>query len=384
MSDGIEELSARLSRTTPVITALDGIVDALRPYLGVDAPVEDVVRFLPEGGSLSGLLRALSPALDLDDGAGHLPLARHGSTTAAQVASAEAIATGARYGAVVVVDDFGDTLDAASAQRLASLLRRQPGQVWLSTRRPETARSFEANELVRLTRAQPGATPSRRVHYGNVASTKAERVAARELHRQVLPAMTARALLIGEGPHDAAAYGALAERLESDRATLPPDAYGITIIDAGSTDGGIDKVARVAELARGLGFRVVALVDYDNDEALAASRLAAVQAAADAVVRLPKGKAIEAAILDGVPDEEIISALRDLNQAYQLPLPTGWQSLTGVALADPTSKALKSNNGLHAPFIHALPATLPTLACDALRDAIDCARGVRIDALVQL
>jgi putative ATP-dependent endonuclease of OLD family len=384
ISHGIEQLSTKLSRAAPVITALDGIIEPLRAYLGVDYPVDELVLFLPEGGSLSALMRALAPALDLHDGAGHLPLARHGSTTLAQVASAEAIITSARSGAVILVDDFGDTLDAASAQRLATLLRRGHGQVWLSTRRPETARAFEADELVRLTRGTAGGGSSRLVHYGRVPTTRAERVAARELHRQILPAMTAKALLVVEGPHDVASYGSLSERREADQGVLPPEAYGIGIIDAGSTDGGIDKVARVADLARRLGFRVVVLIDYDNDDALAASRLAAAQAAADAVVRFPKGVAIELAILDGLSDSEIIDALRHLNAAYMLPLPAGWQSLTGAALKTAAREALKSNNGLHAHFIGALPTTLPALASAALDAAVEAARAIRVDALIQL
>jgi len=142
--------------------------------------------------------------------------------------------------------------------------------------------------LVRLTRGIAGGGSSRLVHYGHVPTTRAERVAARELHRQILPAMTAKALLVVEGPHDVATFASLSERREADLGVLPPEAYGIRIIDAGSTDGGIDKVARVADLARRLGFRVVVVIDYDNDDALAASRLAAAQAAADAVVRFPR------------------------------------------------------------------------------------------------
>ena len=150
MRDGIDRLSTDLAGALPVIEALNSTIAILRPYIGTDAPVEEIVRFLPDEGSLSGLLRALAPALDLSDDAGFLPLTRHGSTTHAQVAMAEAIATARHDDAVVTVDDFGDSLDTASAQRLAGLLRRESGQVWLSTRRPETAHSFEASELVRL------------------------------------------------------------------------------------------------------------------------------------------------------------------------------------------------------------------------------------------
>jgi putative ATP-dependent endonuclease of OLD family len=384
MTEGIEGLTARVTALDALEEALEAVLEMLRPYAGTDMPIEEMVRFLPEDGSLSGLLRSLSPAIDLGDAIGRLPLARHGSTTMAQVMTAELIAAAAQNDAVVAIDDFGDGLDAASAQRLASLIRQKAGQAWLSTRRPEAARGFDAEELVRLTRGQGTGAPGRTIHYGRVPGSRAERVAMRELHRQILPAMTARALLIGEGPHDSAAYGALAERLDAEQGVLPPEAYGIRIIDAGSTDGGIDKVAHVAELARGLGFRVVALSDYDRDEAAAASRLAAMQTAADAVVRLPKGNAIESALLAGLAEADVVAALQDLGQSYTLSLPAGWEALTAAELKGPAMKALKSNNGLHAPFVRALPGTLPPLACQALGAAIERARGTLADAHVQL
>jgi putative ATP-dependent endonuclease of the OLD family len=383
MRAGIDRLSGELVLAVPVIAALDATIAVLRPYIGSDAPAAEVVRFLPDEGSLSGLLRALAPALDLGDEAGYLPLARHGSTTQSQVGMAEAIATASHNQAVVTVDDFGDSLDTSSAQRLAALLRRQSSQVWLSTRRPETARSFDSSELVRLTRQRPSESPSRRVHYGAVPTTRAQRVASRELHRQILPAMTARGLIVVEGSHDIAAYGAIAERGDTGDGTLPPEAYGIRVIDGGA-QGGIDQVARLAEMSRSLGFRVVALVDYDRDETTAASRLAELQGASDAVIRLPKGKAIEAAILDGIPDGEIVAALSDLSTTYRLPLVAGWETLSGDALVDQVINVLKSNNGLHAQFIYALPTTLPVLACEAFQMALDCCRGMNTNAFVQM
>jgi hypothetical protein len=383
MRDGIDRLSGDLAIAVPVIAALEVTIDVLRPYLETEAPVDEIVRFLPDEGSLSGLLRALNPALDLGDDVGFLPLSRHGSTTQSQIAMAEAIATASHAQAIVTVDDFADSLDTSSAQRLAGLLRREAGQVWLSTRRPEIARSFETSELIRLTRGRPGDTPSRRVHYGRVPTTRAQRVASRELHRQILPAMTARGLIILEGPHDAAAYATIAELREAVDGTLPPEAHGVRVIDGGA-QGGIDKAAQLGEMSRFLGFRVVALVDYDRDEAAAASRLAALQAAADAVVRLPKGLAIEGAILDGLPDADIVAAATDMATTYTLPLSAGWASLTGAAIRTEVMSALKSNNGLHAQFLFALPGILPPLACLALSTAIECCRGVNTNAFVQL
>jgi hypothetical protein len=196
--------------------------------------------------------------------------------------------------------------------------------------------------------------------------------------------MTARALIVCEGVHDLNAYGTIAELVDRERGIAPPEAYGVRIISAGVTDGGIDKVPRMAELARGLGFRVVALVDFDADAAQAAARLAAIQSAADAVVRLPVKHAIEQALLAGISDGEIVTALLQLSSEFALPLPTGWETTTGADLHMTAAKALKSNNGLHSQFLFALPTSRPQLGIDALAAAVDCATGVRPDVHVQL
>jgi putative ATP-dependent endonuclease of OLD family len=189
---------------------------------------------------------------------------------------------------------------------------------------------------------------------------------------------------VTEGPHDTAAYGALAERLELEVEVAPPQAYGVRLVDAGSTSGGIDQVARVARLAHNLGFRVVAMIDYDRSEGQAAGQLTEIQAACDSVVRMPKGKAVELALLEGVPDDEIVAAITTLNQSYSLSLPPDWQALTGGDLAKEAIAVLKSNGGLHAQFLYALPTSLPPLATAALRTAMDCARAIAHDAMVQL
>lgn len=384
MVEGVETLAEDLATSDAVATQLAEVLEPILAYLGVsvDEP-DEILRFLPEGGTVSGLLRSLAPALALDD-AGFLPLARHGSTTEAQVAAAEAVVTAGSRSAVVAVDDFGDSLDGPSAQHLAALLRDRCGQIWLSTRRSEAALRFESEEIVRLARHSTGSAPHRTVHYGRQPRNRGERVAARELDRQVLPAMTAQGLIIGEGVHDRAAFDAIAERLGAEHDVDTPEAFGLRFIDAGGGDGGIDKVPRVSQLARELGFRVVALVDYDHDEAEAASRLSAAVQSAHAVVRLPKGVAIERALLMGLPDEDIVSALATLNSEYSLPLPGGWQDLEGDELQSAGVRALKSNNGLHAQFVDALPGILPPLATRALEAAVECARGLRTDAHVQL
>lgn len=68
-------------------------------------------------------------------------------------------------------------------------------------------------------------------------------------------------------------YGALAERLELEVDVAPSQGYGVRLVDAGSTSGGIDQVARVARLAHNLGLCVVAMIDYDRNEGQAAAQL---------------------------------------------------------------------------------------------------------------
>lgn len=385
MASGVESLAAQLTSSDAIAEELSELLEPLLSHLGVSAEeVHELLRFLPEGGTVSGLLRSLAPALALDDDVGLLPLARHGSTTTAQIAAAEAVAMAGTQRALVIVDDFGDSLDVPSAQHLGALLRNRAAQVWLSTRRAEIALRFESEEIVRLARAHGVGSPRRTVHYGRRPQTRGERVAARELDRQILPVMTARGLIIGEGPHDRAAYDSIAERLDGEEGVDAPEAFGVRVIDSGGGAGGVDQVPRVAQLARDFGFRVVALIDYDQNEGEAASRLAAAMQAADAVVRLPKGVAVERALLRGVSDEDVVSALLDLNSSYSLPLPPSWRDLTGDELMRVAVKSLKSNNGLHAQFVTAVPGQLPPLATAALQAALECARGVRNDTLVQL
>ena len=103
------------------------------------------VGFVADDGTADTLLRQLQPTLDLDE-AGPLPLPAHGSTAKGVLAVAEAMAAADIGGAVVLADDFGDDLDAASAEFLAATLRRSSGQAWLSTRRSEVARAFDPTE----------------------------------------------------------------------------------------------------------------------------------------------------------------------------------------------------------------------------------------------
>jgi putative ATP-dependent endonuclease of OLD family len=64
----------------------------------------------------------------------------------------------------------------------------------------------------------------------------------------------------------------------------------------------------IADLARELGFRVVALIDHDKAHHQTGKELDAVVKACDAVIRLPEKVAIEKATLHGMPMEAVRAA----------------------------------------------------------------------------
>lgn len=379
----IVRLAEAFSATTQVSAALDAVLLPLRTVLRLGAlPAAEIIRFLPEGGSISGLLRSLSPAVKLEGSIDLLPLHRHGSTVIAMLSVAQAVAR-AGVGGVVAVDDFGEGLDASTAHHLAATLRRSASQVWLSTRRPQVAEVFPPSELIRLAR-QKGAVRS--VHYGRAPKTKAELLAARHWHLQLLPAMASRAVVIVEGPHDRAALTALARRLHDQEDVPLPAASGVTLVDAAAADGagGLTAIPRLAETAKNLGFWVISILDHDGDDARALAEVTENVKCADAVVRLPKGCAIELALLQGVDDAVIRAALKELRGAFGVPLPPDIDTLAPPKLIRLARDAIKHGPGYHAQFIDALPpGTHPPLARRLLETALNAANG-NADGLIQL
>ena len=364
LAEGVESLSADLAQAPAIVEGLDRVLEVLREPLGVEGSASEVIRFLPDGGAVSGLLRGLIAALDLGEGAGHLPVARHGSTLAALLSAAEAIWWADRADGVVAVDDFGEALDGPTATRLVGLLRRNVGQAWVSTRRPEVAREFPVEDLVRLT----GHGASRQHFQCGPPRDKTIRGAMRHFQLQLLPAMTARAVLICEGPHDVASLRAVADRLESIDNTPPPYAHRVELIDG----GGKDQMWKVAALAQQLGFRTVSLLDWDRDDGEAQLALERVENNSDAVIRLPLGYAIERALLSGISDNDLRSTLRTVVGAFQVRAP----ALYGLDRADLEQVARshilkKGSGGLHAAFVEALPTeVVPSLITRVLSVAM--------------
>jgi hypothetical protein len=309
VSAAVGHLSAEHAISSSVSTVLGAGRSAVRG--GEEAVTSADVGFLTEDGTVGALLRTLQPALHLD-GAGLLPLTSHGSTTTAVLSAAEAMLLSSVPGAVVLSDDFGDQLDTAAAEHLGAMLRARSGQVWLSTRRPEVARAFDPLELVRL--VCPGSV--RRHHQLARITNRKALSAMRQLHTQLLAALTSPTIAITEGPHDLAVYGFVDRRKPPDN--LPLSAHGVRLVAAGTgQDGGIDQIPRVAALARQLGFRVLAVIDRDKDDDEKVER---VRAECDVVIRLPKG-AVERAMLAGVPAEAIVTAAGTTAGEFGLPDP---------------------------------------------------------------
>jgi hypothetical protein len=207
--------------------------------------VEKMIQFRAEGGTVAGLLRALQPTLQMSGAGPHLPLRRHGSTTGSVLAVAEAMIAARRADAVVVADDFGDRLDAGAAEYLAGELRGACAQLWLSTRRPEAARAFPVTEVARVTRHGG----CRQVHQVSQPSDRSELSALRQLHMQLLPAMSARTVTVLEGPHDVAALTAVCDRFARSASIPVHVAYGVRLVAASFVDGGHGQVPKVCKLA---------------------------------------------------------------------------------------------------------------------------------------
>ena len=71
--DAVTEAGADLAKAHGIKTAVAEILKPVEGPLGIDASDDKLLLFAPEGGSLSGILRSLQPAVDLG-GPGHLPV----------------------------------------------------------------------------------------------------------------------------------------------------------------------------------------------------------------------------------------------------------------------------------------------------------------------
>ena len=186
-----------------------------------------------------------------------------------------------------------------------------------------------------------------------------------------------------EGPNDFAALHNLGMRLSEEQGLALPASRGVSIVNAGSGgSGGYPNVLKLADAARAIGLRAIGVVDGDTREE-PMQYLNNNSGLADAVIRLPDGIAIEAAIVDGIPDEILRQALSDVAEAAALPTPQNLNQLTGTQLVDVAIPFIKRNS-LHGPFIDSLPPeNLPILAVRLLETGIEVADSVQA-GLVQL
>lgn len=365
LSEAIRELESSVTDAADEFSGTSSIADTLSKVLAagagsllqIDEPSH--VTFGPDDGSIAGLLRAMQPLVDLD-AAGFLPIASHGSTASAVLSASEAVvaAREAESGLVIAVDDFGDGLDSAAAEYLAILLRRDTEQVWISTRRPEVLRAFEPEEILRLTRRGGNR------HQFRLAATtdRKARRARRDLLDQLMNAITARTVVLTEGPHDVEGYGSLAARLAKvrPRRTSYPvlAAHSTRLVCAPGQSGGKDQLPALASLAGDLGFEVRAVVDddkpgenddlYDELEALTAQ-----------LVVLPERTAVEVALVRGLKPEVLRLALENLVEAYDLDLDVDDIEDDDLEATIIKKKVLKAKGGLHRPWVESLSKTRP-------------------------
>ena len=374
----LEKSADTFAASQQVQAAVAAILDPIRSGLSRGAdPAAVTLGFTVEGGSLSEVLRALEPALGLPSDMLRLPLTRHGSSALTAIRVAQAVAAASRPGAVVAIDDFGEDLDGSATESLAAVLAQASNQLFLSTRRAAAARAFESDELVRLGR---DAQRRRQAFTPRPVQTKKERSMARHLALQLLPAITARTLVIVEGPNDRAGYSALWRRLwqEADHSLLADQ--GAALIDAGDTSGsgGAGRIPQLAEMARDLGFRVVAVIDGDPGKQAAVEAIQTA-AAANAVVRLPTGSAIEKALIDALDENDLRTAMVEACTQHGA---TFDGTLAGANLVKVAVSTMK-NQQLHAQFVDALPAgVVPELGCRVIDTITDAVGGT--DGLIEL
>src|SRR5699024_555273 len=245
------------------------------------------------------------------------PVRAQGTPLESGLSAAEAIAAArdAQPGVVIVGDDFGDRLDATSSEHMARLLHVTAGQAILTTRRPEVVRAFDPGELVRLTVSHG----ERRQHQLPAVTDKAGRVNRRLVLEQLLEALSARTVVLLQGPLDVEGYGALASRLflktNEPHHSLP--ANGIRRVAPPGSDGGVTRLPAIAEISLKLGYHVRATVDTDKqrEEDPAVGILAGTE---EQRVAPPTGTAVEAALIRGLLRERLrgtVDTLEDFGMA---------------------------------------------------------------------
>lgn len=320
-SDGLDSALTDLEQTVNSATSSFSEAQVIQRVLTqvIESGPEDLfsiadpadVDFVPDDGSLAALLRTLQPAISMS-AAGPLPVSSHGSTLRSVLSVAEAVAAARdTEPGVIIGDDFGDGLDTSSSEHMVRLVHLTASQAILSTRRAEVVRAFEPDELIRLTTRQ-----GVRSHYRLDSITdKPARITRRLVLERLVAALSARTIVLVEGPSDAEGYDALASSLFKATGERHHSfaANGIRLVAPPGSDGGVTRLPAIAEVARQLGFQIRAIVDNDKpgQEHPAVVTLAGM---VEQLIVLPTRTAVEAALIRGVPGNalrETASSLRD-------------------------------------------------------------------------
>ena len=347
-----------------VAAALDELLEGILPVRRFDPSktAAETLRFLPDGGATSGLLRSLAAALTLRQGPALLPAARHGSSANAALRGGLILAGARRLpGAIVAVDELSADLDPALAGYLARQLHSSAGQLLMSAHSSGVAQAFEVDEIVRL-HWRDG---KRQVALGRRPTSHEDRIAQRYFAWQILPALSASAIVVVEGQHDRLALDALVQKT-TGLGVPSLDAAAIEIVESNGTG----ESSKVAEQSHALGIYTIVL--FDNDDAKGAAvpgYVGTALANADVVLRLPPRTAIEKVLVSGVPDAELVRVLGQLLNAIPgLVLPTGWETRTGKDLQRIAIDMLHGEKGaLHAAFVREIePTQVGQLALDLL------------------
>ncbi|MBY3989557.1 hypothetical protein HQO84_25535 [Rhodococcus fascians] len=349
LDSAIHTATEAFSETDVVTEVLDKVIDS-GPQLLFNIDDSASIRFLTDDGSMAALLRALQPAISMG-AAGHLPVHSQGSTVESVMSAAEAVAAArdAQSGVVIIGDDFGDRLDASSSEHMARLIHVAAGQAILTTRRPEVVRAFDPGELVRLTISHG----ERQQHRLPTITDKTDRVNRRLVLEQLLSALSARTVVLLEGPLDVEGYGAIASRLfettNAPRHSLP--ANGIRLVAPPGSDGGVTRLPAIAEIALELGFHVRAIVDNDKpgQEHPAVEALSKM---VEQLVVLPTRTAVEAALIRGLSGDQLRATVDNLER-FGMPLLPPHLGDDDIADHLISTKVIKKQ-GLGAAWAHAL------------------------------
>ncbi len=348
LEEAAEEFSTQ-ERIAEALTELVGPLRATRRMPPARAASE-LIRFLPAGGARSGIVRSLDAAIELED-AIELPVDRHGTNLTASLRAGLLLAlAGANNDAIIVADDFGSDLEPLLARHLAERLRSRAAQVIMTSRQPQLAAAFRPEEIIRLS------GPAARVAAsGKAISDVAGREVARFLTTQLIPVMTASAVVITDGPHDRMALEALGRRLSSLNRLNSFPAAGIALADAEGTG----SLRPLAASAKALRFYTVLLLDNDQASGIPMPQPVADAAnAADLAILLPPRMALERLLFAGVADAEIVRVVSAIGAGYAgVTVPAGLATLASADLRRIVAKFLKQTPSLHAAFVDELAET---------------------------